>query len=83
MLGGLIELGCKIEEVYLGGCGVCIWDDNEGVDLEVCELAVYVDGVQSGNEVDEDVVDAFRYVCEKSRGDLFIRRVLGQIDGDE
>jgi hypothetical protein len=45
----LIELGGKIEEVDRGRGAVLVGDDNEGVDLEVGELAVDVDGIEAGD----------------------------------
>jgi len=58
--------------VNLSRCSIGIWDDNERVDLEVCELAVNVDGVQSGNEVDEDIVYTLWYLLEERSSNLFV-----------
>jgi len=47
------------------------------------ELAVNVDSVESGNEVDEDVVDTLGNVPEECGSDLLVGGVLRQVDGDE
>lgn len=75
-VGGLVELGSKIQEVHGGGGGILVRDDNEGVDLEVGELAVNVDGVQAADEVDQDVVDTLGNLLQQGRGDLLVGRVL-------
>ena len=48
-VGSLVELSGKIEEVNLGGGGILVGNDNQGVDLEVGELAVDIDGIETGN----------------------------------
>lgn len=55
-LGSLIYLGSQIQVVDLGrvfGCGV---EDDQRVDFEVGEVEVDVNGVKTGDEVDQDVV---------------------------
>jgi hypothetical protein len=47
-VGSLVQLGSQVEEVDGSRGLVLVGDDNEGVDLEVGELAVDVDGVQAG-----------------------------------
>jgi hypothetical protein len=82
-LGGLVNLGGKIEEVDIGRCDLLVRDDDERVDLEVGELAVDVDGVQAGDEVNEDVVDTSGDLAEKALGDLLVAGVLLEVHGDE
>lgn len=48
-VGRLVELSSKIEEVNLSRGGILVGNDNQGVDLEVGELAVHVDGIETGN----------------------------------
>ena len=82
-LGGLVNLGGKIEEVDIGRGDLLVGDDNERVDLEVGELAVDVDGVQAGDEVNEDVVNTSGNLTEKALGDLLVAGVLLEVHGDE
>jgi len=82
-LSGLVNLGGKIEEVDIGGGDLLVRDNNERVDLEVGELAVDVDGVQAGDEVNENVVDTSRDLAEKALGDLLVAGVLLEVHGDE
>jgi hypothetical protein len=82
-LGGLVNLGGKIEEVDIGGGDLLVGNDDERVDLEVGELAVDVDGVKAGNEVNKDVVDTGGHLAEKALGDLLVARVLLEVDGDQ
>jgi hypothetical protein len=55
-----------------GGCGISVGNDNERVDLEVGELAVDVDGIQSSDEVDQNIVDTLRYLLEQCSGNFFV-----------
>lgn len=73
-LGSLIELRGQIKEVNLSGGLVLVGNDNEGVDLEVGELAVDVNTVEAGNEVDKDIVDTLGNVLQESSSDLLIGR---------
>lgn len=66
-----------------GGGLVLVGDDDQGVDLEVGELAVDVDGVEAGDEVDEDVVQPLGYLAEQAGRDLLVAGVLLEVDGDE
>lgn len=75
-VGSLVELGSKIEEVHRGGGGILVGDDNEGVDLEVGELALDVDGVQPGDEVNQHVVNTLGDLLQQRRSDLVVGRVL-------
>jgi hypothetical protein len=56
-LGGLVDLCGKVQKVDFGGGLLGVGDNNQGVDLEVGELTVDVDGVKTGDEVYQDVVD--------------------------
>jgi hypothetical protein len=47
------------------------------------ELAVDVDGVQAGDEVDKDIVHALRYLLQQGRGDLFVGWIVGEVNRDE
>ena len=47
------------------------------------ELAVDVDGVEAGDEVNKDVVDTLRNLLEESGSDLLVGRVLLKVDGDQ
>lgn len=82
-LSGLVELSSQVEEVNLSRGGISVGDDDERVDLEVGELAVDVDSIQAGNEVDEDVVDTLRNLLQKSGGNLVVGRVLAKVNWDE
>lgn len=82
-LGGLVELGCQVEEVDLSRGGISVRDDNQRVDLEVGELALNVDGVEAGDEVNEDVVDALGDLLQERGSNLLIGRVFAQVNGDE
>lgn len=82
-LSGLIKLGSEIEEEDLGGGGILVWNYDQWVDLEVCKLAVDIDSVEAGDEIDEDVVDSLWHIGQKSRCDLLVRWVLREIDWDE
>jgi len=59
-----------------GGGGILVGDDDERVDLEVGELAVDIDGVEAGDKVDEDVVDALGDLTQQRTCDLRVGRVL-------
>lgn len=82
-LSSLVELGSQIEEVNISRGGISVGDDNQRVDLEVGELAVNVDGVEAGDEVNEDVVDTLGHLAQESSSDLLVGGVLLQVDGDE
>ena len=82
-LGGLVNLGCKIKEVDVGRGDVLVGNDDERVDLEVSELAVDVDGVQAGNEVDKDVVNTGGHLAEEALGDLLVAGVLLEVHGNQ
>lgn len=82
-VGGLVKLSSQIEEVDGSRCGIGVGDNNQGVDLKVGELAVYVDRVQAGDEVDEDIVDASGNLLEESSGDLLVGRELGEVNGNQ
>lgn len=71
-LSSLVEFGGQVEEVDISGGSVSVGDDDEGVDFEVCELAVDVDGVETGDEVHQDVMDALWDVLEQRRRDLLV-----------
>jgi len=82
-LSGLVELGCQIEEVNLSSCDLLVGNDNERVDLEVGELAVDVNGVKAGDEVNEHVVDALGHLAEQALCDLLVAGVLAQVHRDQ
>ena len=44
---------------------ILVGDDDQGVDFKVGELAVDVDSVQSGDEINEDVVNALGNLLEQ------------------
>ena len=69
--------------MHFSGGFIGVGDDDQGVDLEIGKLAVNVDGVQAGDEIDEDIVDTFRDLFEECRGELFVGGELLQVDGDE
>lgn len=79
----LVDLGGKVEEMDLGGGGLGVGDDHERVDFEVGELAVDVDGVETGDEIDEDIVNALGHVLQQRRGNLVVGGVVFQVDRDE
>ena len=82
-LGSLVNLGGKIEEVDIGRGDVRVGNDDERVDLEVSELAVDVDGVKTGNEVNKDVVDTGGHLAEEALGDLLVAGVLLEVHGNQ
>lgn len=82
-LSSLVELGSQIEEVNISRGGISVGDDNQRVDLEVGELAVDVDGVEAGDEVNEDVVNTLGHLAQESSSDLLVGGVLLEVDGDE
>lgn len=47
------------------------------------ELAVDVDGVEAGDEVNEDVVNTLGNLLEESGSNLLVGRVLLEVDGDQ
>jgi len=49
----------------------------------VRELAVNVDGVEAGDEVDKDVVDTLGNLLEESGSNLLVGGVLLEVDGDQ
>lgn len=67
----------------LGGGGISVGDDNQGVDLEVGELAVNVDGVQARDEVNQDIVNTGGDLAQQGRGNLLVGGVLLEVDGDQ
>jgi hypothetical protein len=82
-LGSLVNLGGKIEEVDIGRGDVLVGNHDERVDLEVSELAVDVDGVKTGDEVDKDVVDTGGHLAEEALGDLLVAGVLLEVHGNQ
>lgn len=82
-LSSLVELGSQVEEVNLGGGGISVGDNDEGVDLEVGELAVDVDSVQAGDEVNQDIVNASRHLLQQSSGNLFVGGEVFEVNGDQ
>ena len=63
--------------------GISVGNDNQGIDLEICELGVNVDSVESRDEVNEDVVYTLGNFLEESGGDLIVRWVFGKINWDQ
>lgn len=82
-LGRLVELGGQVEEVNLGRGTICVGDDDQRVDLEVCELAVDVDGVKTGDEVHQYIVDSLRDLVQESLGNLLVGGIVLEVDGNE
>jgi hypothetical protein len=82
-LGSLVKLGSQVQEEDISGGGIGVGDDNQGVDLEVGELAVDVDGVQADNEVDQDVVETLGNLAQEARGNLLVGGELLQVDGNQ
>ena len=64
-LSSLIELGSHVEVVNFGlsSLGLSTAENNEGVDLKVCEMKVDVYRVETDDEIQEDILlvtlDAF------------------------
>ena len=82
-LSGLVELGSQIKEVNLGGGGISVGDDDQRVDFKVGELAVDVDSIETGDEVNQHIVDALGDVLQQSGGDLFVGGVVLQVNRDK
>lgn len=68
-LCGLIQLGSEIEVVDAGRLVLGGVQDDQGVNLEVGEVEVDVDGVEAGDEVDEDIVLGLGDVNKEGRAD--------------
>ena len=60
-----------------------VGNDDQRIDLEICELAVDVNSIQSCDEVNEDIVDTLRNLLQESCGKLFVRGVLRKVNGNE
>ena len=71
--GGLIEFGGHIEIVDGGGSTIDTIETDQGVDLEVREVEVDVDRVETGEEVDEYFLLLFGYMFEKGLGPYVTR----------
>ena len=71
----------------VGRGGIGVGNDDKGVDLEVAaavrldyvsgflnsrELAVDVDGVEAGDKVNQDIVDALGDLLQKSSGNFLV-----------
>lgn len=82
-LSSLVDLGSQIQEVNIGGGGIGVGNDNKRVDLEVGELAVDVDGVQTGDEVHQDVVDTLGHLAQEGGGNLLVGGEVLQVDGNK
>jgi len=82
-LSSLVKLGSQVKEENLSGGGVLVGDNNEGVDLEVSELAVDVDGVQADNEVNQDVVKTLRHLAQQAGSDLLVGGEVLEVDGNQ
>lgn len=82
-LSGLVNLGSQVQEVDIGGGGISVGDDDQGVDLEVGELAVDVDGVETGDEVNQDIVDTLGDLAQQTGSDLLVGGVLLEVNGNE
>jgi hypothetical protein len=79
----LVKLGGKVKEMHIGGGTLSVGNDNKRVDLKVGELAVNVDGVEAGDEVHQDIVNALGYLAQESRSNLLVRGVVLQVHGDK
>jgi hypothetical protein len=62
----LIKLGSQIKVVDLRSLTVSGFSDDKRVDLEVSEVEINVDRVQTSNEVNQDITLVFRNVLEES-----------------
>ena len=88
-LGATLELSClvefsgQVEEVHISGGTLSVGDDHQGVDFKVGELAVDVDSIETGDEVNQNIVDTLRHLVEQGLGDLLVGGVVLQVDGDE
>lgn len=63
--------------MHRGGGGILVGNDDKRVDFEVGKLAVDVDGVEAGNEVNQNVVDALGDLAEQGLRDLVVGGVFG------
>jgi hypothetical protein len=79
----LIELGSEIEEVNFCGCSLSVGNDDKRVDLQVGELAIDVDGIETGDEIYEDVVHTLGDFLEECGSNLVVGGILCEIDGNE
>ncbi len=76
-LRSLVELRGHVEVVDCGLTAIYTVEADEGVDLEVGEMKVDVDGVQANQEVDKGFLLASRYMGEKRRCDRLSRWEMG------
>lgn len=65
-----------------GGFGL-VGNDNQWVNLQVCELAIDVNSVQAGYEVYQDIVNALGNLFEKGSSNLVVGGVFGKIYWDQ
>lgn len=82
-LSCLVELGSQVEEVHISRGTLSVGDDHQGVDFKVGELGVHVDSIETGDEVNQDIVDTLGHLAEQGLGDLLVGGVVLQVDGDE
>lgn len=82
-LSCLVELGSQVKEVHTSGGTLSVGDDHQGVDFEVGELGVHVDSIETGDEVNQDIVDTLGHLVEQGLGNLLVGGVVLQVDGDE
>jgi hypothetical protein len=69
--------------VHLRGGTLSVGNDNERVDLKVGELAVNIDGVETGDEINQDIVNALGHLAQESSSNLLIGGVVFQVHGDK
>ena len=69
--------------MHLCARGILVRDNDEWVDLKVCELAVNIDSIQTADEVDQDVVYALGHLLQQCLGKDLIRGVLLEVNGNE
>ena len=69
-VGGLIKFGCHVKVVDRGLTAVDTVETDERVDLEVGEVEIDIDGVETNEEIDKGVLLFGGDMLEKSGGEL-------------
>lgn len=73
-VGSLVELGRHIEVVDRGLAAIDGIEADQGVDLEISEMEVDIDGVKADEEVHEGLLLGGGNVLEQGRRELLARR---------
>src|SRR5438128_10465016 len=81
-LCSLVQLGCQIQVIHFWRLVVNWIKHYEWINLEVCEMQINKDGVQSTDELDKHILFGQRNIGEKT-GFNFLGRWKGCVDRDQ